>query len=379
LRKAWRTGSAAIRIWVLLCVLTGTGSLGSVALAQKIGTDIAGLNLCLYGDCEARGAYAADPFGWANPGTLPVLALPYLPRGVLLSPGYFRLTAGGVGIDVETGTVTVAADPWLFQINAIYAEGAGAVRSMPGVDLSLRTRNVRLAAAIDLGRSALHLSGLSMGLLFGVPVMGSDLHLTAGGFTLVDSREDHEIELTPGIHWRGGEREWFGVGAVMTAVSNHVTASLTDPASLITTQQRGTSNAWFPRVGVSILPSVPFGLAEQSSPVGELLGELRLAADVEHQNISVPGEGTRRRDTGYFGVDARLLPDAWNPVSDYLRVNVIAGVDTEAGWGLGAGLWGNGAWEFLSCNPAYSSRPRAKSLGDRVDVWSATCSAVVPF
>jgi hypothetical protein len=31
------------------------------AHGQKLGTDIAGLNLCLYGDCEARGSYAADP------------------------------------------------------------------------------------------------------------------------------------------------------------------------------------------------------------------------------------------------------------------------------------------------------------------------------
>jgi hypothetical protein len=35
-----------------------------LAVAQQIGTDITGLNLCLYGDCEARGAYAADPHGW---------------------------------------------------------------------------------------------------------------------------------------------------------------------------------------------------------------------------------------------------------------------------------------------------------------------------
>ena len=349
MRRAWRTGSAAIRIWVLLCVLTGTCSLGSVALAQKVGTDIAGLNLCLYGDCEARGAYAADPFGWANPGTMPAYALQFVPRGVLLSPSYFRLNVGGVGIDIESGSLTVVADPWVLQVNVIYAEGRGAVRSLPGVDLSLRTRSVRLAAAIDLGRSALQLTGLSAGLLFGVPVMDSDLRLSAGGVTFADSQEDHDLELVPGVLWRTGQRDWFSVGALLNVVRNHETTTVTDPFTLATKQQRGTTNAWFPRVGVSILPAVPFGLAEQSSPVGELLG------------------------------DARLVPDAWNPLSDYLRVYVIAGVDTEAGWGLGAGLWGNGAWEFLSCNPAYSSRPRATSLGDRVDVWSATCSAVVPF
>ena len=57
----------------LLPLLWLAFALAPAANAQQIGTDIAGLNLCLYGDCEARGAYAADPFGWANPGTMPVL------------------------------------------------------------------------------------------------------------------------------------------------------------------------------------------------------------------------------------------------------------------------------------------------------------------
>ncbi len=364
---------------ILVCLLAGSPGLVPAATAQKIGTDLAGLNLCLYGDCEARGTYAADPFGWANPGTMPVLMFAYVKHGLLLSPAYFHLKTGSVGSDISSGSVTYAADPWLVQFNVIYAEAHGPVRSLPGVDISSRTRMARLAAAADLGHTDWKLTGVSVGLLVGVPVLESDLRLVTGGLTLVDSREDHEIELTPGTHWRGGERDWFSVGAVLNAVRNHVSTTTTDPFTLLSSTQHGTTNAWFPRAGVSLLPFVPLGLADTSTPIGEFLGELRLAADLEHQNIAVPTEGVRAQEIVHFGMDARVLPDAWNPVSDYLRVYVIGGADTDGGWGIGPGLYGNGILGFLSCNPAYSSRPIAKSLGDRVINWSATCAAVVPL
>jgi hypothetical protein len=113
--------------------------------------------------------------------------------------------------------------------------------------------------------------------------------------------------------------------------------------------------------------------------MGQFLNEVRLGADLEYRNITVPNEPTLSREKGYFGLEAPLLPDAWNPASDYMRVYVIGGADTDAGWGLGAGLYGNGPLEFFSCNPAYSSRPLAKSLGNRLNVWAATCAVALPF
>ncbi len=362
-----------------MCLAATVAALSTPAAAQHLGTDIAGLNLCLYGDCEARGSYAADPFGMANPGTLPAGVLAFLPRGVFFSGSYFRLNAGGVGLNIGTGTLTAALDPWIFQVNVIYAEGGGGPRSLPGVDLSTRTRVIRLAAGVDLGRTSLHLTGLSVGLLAGLPVTNSDLRLSASGFTFVDSREDHEIGLTPGVHWRAGERDWFSLGAFVDAERSQETTSFTDLTTLESGRERAKSNAWFARAGTSMLPFVPLGLAGKDSPMRELLGEVRLGADLEYRNITVPNEPTRSDERGFFGVDARLLPDAWNPVSDYLRVYAIGGVDTDAGWGVGAGLYGNGVLQMLSCNPAYSSRSLAKSLGDRVDIWAATCSVALPL
>lgn len=353
--------------------------LRSYTLAQHLGTDISGLNFCLYGDCEARGSYAADPFGLANPGTMPVGVLTYLPRGVFVSNSYFRVNAGGVGLHIESPSITLAADPWIAQVSVIYAEGGGAVRSLPGVDLSLRTRLVRLGGAVDLGRTALHLTGLSIGLLAGVPGTNSDVHLSAEDFTFIKSRDDHEIGLTGGAHWRTGERDWFNLGAFVNAERHRETTWSTDLTSFETIREREVTNAWFARIGLSVLPFVPAGLAQSPTPAGEWFGEVRLGADLEHRNIAVPNDHTRAQEKGYFGLDARLLPDAWNPLSQHARLYIIGGVDTDAGWGLGAGVYGNGPLQFLTCNPAYSSRPLARSLGDRVNVWAATCSVALPF
>lgn len=347
-----------------------------LAVAQPIGTDISALNLCLYGDCEARGAYAADPYGWPNPGTLPVGTLPYVPRGALFSGSYFRLNVGGVGADIGSGTVTAAATPFVFQVNTAYADASGSVRSLPGVHLTLRTPVVRLAGAVDLDRF-LGLQGLCVGLVGAVPATESTLKLSAGGSTFLTAEEDRDVDLTLGLHWRAGSRDWFMAGAFLNALRDHVSTDGVDLATGAPFRQTGTTNAWFARAGVSLLPFVPLDLAGSSTPVSELAGEVRTAVDVEHKNIAVPGEASRRDYAAYFGLDARLIADAWNPLSQYVRLYGIAGVDTNGGWGTGLGFYGNGPLQFLSCNPAYSARPIAKSLGERVKIWSATCSVSV--
>jgi hypothetical protein len=138
------------------------------ARGQPIGTDIAALNLCLYGDCEARGAYAADPYGWANPATMPVGALPFTERGVFVAGNYYRLNAGRVGVDIEAASAALALSPFVFLVTGVYAEGEGPTRVLPGVDVGIRTRSVRLAAAVDLER-AVGLDGFSVGLMGVVP------------------------------------------------------------------------------------------------------------------------------------------------------------------------------------------------------------------
>ncbi|HXQ24663.1 MAG TPA: hypothetical protein VN812_23495, partial [Candidatus Acidoferrales bacterium] len=230
--------------------------------AQEIGRDVTELHPCLYGDCEARGTYAADPFGFTNPATMPVGTLTYMSRGLFVSGSHFRFNAGGVGLNIDSPSVTVAVDPWVFQASVVYAEGGGAARSLPGTHLSLRTRLVRLATAVDLGRTALGITGLSVGLLAGVPGTTSELRLTSGGLSLVDSRESHEVGLTGGVHWRGGRRDWFNVGAFVDAERHHESMQEFDPMTLTTTEQHGVSNAWFARAGLSLLPFVPLGLTE---------------------------------------------------------------------------------------------------------------------
>ena len=58
---------------------------------------------------------------------------------------------------------------------------------------------------------------------------------------------------------------------------------------------------------------------------------------------------------------------------------VLGGVDTRGGWGVGAGLYGQGPLRFLGCNQVYSSRPLTEFLGDRVDAFAITCSVLLPL
>src|SRR5574342_124887 len=91
------------RVLVVLVVLFASG--GSAA-ARGLGTDLASLNLCLYGDCEARGTYAADPYGLYNPATLGVATHMYFARGVALSGTYYHIGVGGLDGDIGLGVVT---------------------------------------------------------------------------------------------------------------------------------------------------------------------------------------------------------------------------------------------------------------------------------
>jgi len=349
------------------------------ARSQDLGTDIAGLNLCLYGDCEARGSYAADPFGWVNPATMPVGILKYVPRGAFFSASYYRLTAGGVGVDIESPSLSFAAAPFVFQVTGAYAEGGGQPRSLPGMDLDLRASIVRVAAAVDLDQ-VLPMRGWAIGLMGALPVGKSDLTLSLDdGFQLAESTGERDLDLTLGAHWRGGERDWFMAGALVNGIRSPVESEEIDPTTGEAYHAHGTTNVWFVREGVSVLPFVPLGLATGTEAVAEWLGEMRFGIDLAQTSIAVPSEGARQTNVGYFGLDARVVPDAWNPIARYMRAVLIAGVDTDAGWGIGAGFYGNGPLEFLSCNPAYSSRPIANSLGDRVDIWAATCAVAIAF
>jgi len=343
-----------------------------------IGTDLASLNICLYGDCEARGSYAADPYGVYNPAVMTVGAVLHMPRGGVLSGSYYHLGIGALDADVGVGVTTFAWAPFTFQVATAYADAHGGVRPLPGIDMTYRTRAVRLAAAVD-GERTLGLRGLSLGLAGIVPGTTSDVRLSAGGVTFVRSAETRDLELIPGLHWHGGEADWLMFGAFLDVLRNDVESNGVDPTTGTLFHRSGTSNVWFARVGTSLLPLVPLGLARGDAPGSQWGRELRLGIDIEYRNLAIPGEPSVAGATAFFGVDAPLVPDAWNPLARWVRPWVLGGVDTRGGWGVGGGLYGQGPLAFLSCNQAYSSRPLTQFLGDRVDVFAITCSAVIPL
>ena len=75
-----------------------------------IGTDLAALNFCMYGDCEARGTYAADPFGVYNPAVMVVGAAQHLPHGAALSGSYYNVGIGAV--DGQPGAFAAMGERW---------------------------------------------------------------------------------------------------------------------------------------------------------------------------------------------------------------------------------------------------------------------------
>ena len=344
-----------------------------------VGTDLASLNPCLYGDCEARGTYAADPFGLSNPGTLAFTAHSrFLARGVVGSGSYFRLHIGDVGGDIGSGVATVTWNTVVFQVATAYADADGPVASQPGVTMRFRTRAVRLAAGID-AEAVLGIRGLSLGLAGIVPGTKTDVSLSARGVRFLDSTETRDLELVPGFLWHTGADDWLMVGGFLDVVRNGVESRGFDPATGTPFATSGTTNVWFARTGISMVPFVPLGLAGGDSAPRQWLTQVRLATDVEYRNIAAPGEGTARGATAFFGLDMPLLPDAWNPLASWMRPWLLGGVDTRGGWGVGGGFYGNGPLRPISCNPAFSSRPLTDFIGDRVEVFAITCSVMVPL
>lgn len=346
---------------------------GATARAGGIGTDLAGLGLCFYGDCEVRGAFAADIYGWTNPATLPAGTLPIASRAIVGSGTYYHVKAGDVGGDIGAGIATVLLDPWVLQFIGVYGEAEGTVRRLSPVEASLRTKTIALAAGLDTGRADFGPKGLSIGLSVALPVTENTIVLSTLGNELARGEEDREIDITGGVHYRAGRQDWFMFGAYVNGISNRLTATTAGISS------EGSSNVWFSRLGFSLLPGLPLTSEQTAGASKEWLSAIRIAADLAHVDIAVPGEGSERRTVGYFGVDTPLVPDRWNPLRRLVRPTLIVGIDTDAGWGAGATLQGIGELAFLSCNPGYSSRPIAKSLGDRFNVWAATCTGFVPF
>jgi|GEM_PF-1195473 len=363
-----------------LAALAFAGALAAEpAHAQTIGTDLAGLYLCLGGDCEARGSYAADPYGWTNPATIPVAILKFLPRGASASGGYFRLSAGAFAADIESHSVSLAYEPFVFQATLVMAQGQGIADTLPGVHLKLSSSLVRLSLGVDLDH-VLPMRGWAIGWVTSLPGTGSaQMKSSVGGFKVSDSTDDRDVDLAFGLHWHGGEKDWFMAGAFVNGLRNDSKVTDFDPFTGVELTTHRTTSAWFIREGVSMLPFVPFGMTEGMSPLAEWLKEIRLGIDLEQTNISRSPEEAATRERGYFGVDWRVLPDSWNPASRFLRFVLIAGTDTAGGWGLGLGLYGNGPLSFFTCNPAYSSRPIARSLGDRADIWAVTCAVAFPL
>lgn len=361
------------------------GALVATNAVADIGSDLAlKSEFCLYPDCNARQAWVAHEWGQSNAAVLTEIFDFWdsdAPIGVA-SWGWFDVRAGDVDGTIDSGSVALAWVPIVVQLNYASAALDGAPREPAGTEMDLETTRLSLSVAVDLER-ALSIKGLSLGIIGYIPVAEDSLTLTAdvpevGTITVAESRDNVAYNLSAGVLWETGEKDWLRLGAYLNGIENNTKATWFDFASGTMLTAHQTSNMWFGRVGTSMRPLVPMGLTAGDTPWSRYRGEFKLSADLRVTNISIPGEGVDKRADFFAGIDSLLLPDHWNPLSRYVGLYGVSGIGSDGSWGAGMGLYGRGVLEWLSCDASYSRAP-GRSVARDVEIRSIACALWLPW
>ena len=367
------------------------GAAGDLRAEDKsvpsIGTDIARVAISqpYYADASAMGAEAGYEWGFRNLPHLLTL-LDYVDQGGFVSASRFFLNVGPTSADITSSTIawvdkkSMPRLPYGLLVQVVYAEASGGARELPAlVKLKLYTRYVRLGGAVYLGQIVF--PGLAVGIIGALPVTESDLLIKVAGMEVLRSIDEHKLDLLMGMSWRGGTANWLSLGAFANLVENDLLTKGIDLATFKPLNLKQTTSSQLVRFGVGARPAVPLGLVNGDSPGAELARNFLFLADAEYLGIGVPDEGAHKFTTGYFGVNFRPLPDAWNPFSDFVRFQAYGGVDTDGGWGAGDGLWPNehGPLSWLTIDSSYNTRPIAPSFSKSVDTWSVSAAITLPL
>lgn len=376
-------------MWFVLRLRVAAAALALAAIATDaaagLGSDLALVTeFCLYADCNARQAWVAHEWGQSNAATL-VEVFDYSSGDELIfvsSGSWFGVEAGDLNGAIGSGSALLALAPVAIQFNYAAATIDGAPLSPAGTGMDLETTRLTLSVALDLERSV-GIKGLSVGIIGYIPLADQSLTLgtlvpDVGEVTILDSRENVAYNLSAGVLWETGEKDWLRLGAYLNAVENDLDTAQLDLATGSTFSVRQTSNLWFSRVGTTLRPLVPAGLAAGDTSWARFRSDIKLSADLRIASISVPGEGVDNRADFFAGIDTLLLPDHWNPLAGYLQISGVAGVGTDGSWGAGMGIYGRGALQWLFCDASYSRSP-GRSLGDDLEIQAFACAVWLPF
>ena len=353
--------------------------------AAGLGSDLALLSeFCLYADCNARQAWVAHEWGQSNAATL-VEMFDYSTGDepfTVMSGSWFGIDAGKVNGSIGSGSAMIAWSPVVVQFNYASAGLDGGPRSPAGTEMDLETTRLSLSVALDLER-AFAIKGLSVGIIGYIPTDEQTLSLSmdvpdVGEIPLVDSRENVAYNLSAGILWETGEKDWLRLGAYINGAENYMDTVQLDPDTGAMLVAHQTSNLWFSRIGTTVRPLVPLGLTAGDTPWSRFRSEIKLSTDLRVTSISVPGESVDNRADFFAGIDTLLLPDHWNPLSHYLQLSGVAGVGSEGSWGVGFGVYGRGVMEWLMCDVSYSRAP-GRSLADDIEISAVACAVWLPI
>ncbi len=339
---------------------------------------------CLYADCSARQAWVAHEWGQSNAATLVEVFDSWDGNKPisLVSASWFNVHGGDIDGYIGSGSAAVAWVPVVVQLNYASAGIDGAPRGLGGAEMDLETTRLSLSVALDLERSV-GIKGLSVGIISYIPVATDSLALSAdvpnaGKVTIADTRDNVTYNLSMGVLWETGDKDWLRLGAYLNAVENSSKTTMFDLDTGESLRLHQSSNLWFGRVGTSIRPFVPLGMTDGDTVWSRYRREFKVSADLRITSISIPGEGVDDRADFFAGIDTLLLPDHWNPVSGYVGFYGITGVGTDGSWGAGFGMYGRGNLQWLVCDVSYSRAP-GRSLAENLAVQSFACAAWLPL
>ncbi|MFA7286380.1 MAG: hypothetical protein WC052_01800 [Patescibacteria group bacterium] len=352
-----------------------TMTLAPAPASAGAGSQIALLSeFCLYPDCGARLAYTSHEWGWANPATLTETFDLGLDDWASVGGAYFY------GSTIYSGTITAGFKPVVVQLNYVNAAVDGELPSSD-LDLAFETSRWRLSLAWDL--ASVGIDGLSIGVIGVLPGSENKVGISTeipdfGDLDLVKAHEEPGWDFTLGMLYEMGERDWLRFGATLNVASYDSSVDALDLDSGEVYRTNSTSNLWFGRLGATVHPFVPMGLASGESSWDEWLRKVEISADLRVVNISISGEDTIRPIDAFFGVDVPLLPRHWNPLAKYVELVGVSGVGTDGSWGAGLGIYGQGPLRWLTCDTMYSSQPGG-DLGKDFTLSGIGCTASMPL
>lgn len=379
-----------LRIWLLVvAIVVGATSMSHAVYTE---TDVEtlsrefdealGLKRRIVSAGQPHGAYVAHPEnGWVNPGALPASKL----RGFETAGSYEQINAGKVrshagNVRVKGQYRRVAA-----QVEARGGAAYATANQHSDDEQVIGTLELRPSLAVDL--SGIGLKGFSLGAATSIPIRQGEYYKGNREARRLDAelhvQQKHEVSI--GLHWRGGEDDWFMTGAmatdaqsVVSGSSVHLTKRLVEGEGgeeftvidVKTTNDSVNARERTARAGVSVEPLVPL-VANGSERSQAIRQAVRISTDTSYEEAKLSNRKKDSEVVQHITLDL-LLPDVWNPIASIAKPAVGGSINTKGEKFVVAGIH-SGPFQ---CQGTYGA---TNSMDGKAALWGATCGVGFRF